>query len=233
MAVPAISEPVRPEALERLRERLREISARPTPTLEPRLSTDIPAVDRLLEGGFPVGIIATIEGATGRWSLAAGLLARMTRRSLVAILDDGALYPPSLVEAGVRLDRVLVVPARGALAIARAVDILLRSRICRLVLMPAIALRDALWTRLASLAHRSGALLIVVAARAGAALSAAAGVRLHCTLERVFIRGERGLWGSVTGFELCVGVRKHARLPAGRTARVRVGCEAMRDAALR
>ncbi len=150
MTAPAVSEPVRPEALERLRERLREISARPSPTLEPRLATDIPEVDRLLEGGFPAGIIATIEGATGRWSLAAGLLARMTRRSLVAILDDGALYPPSLVEAGVRLDRVLVVPARGALAIARAVDVLLRSRICRLVLMPAIALRDALWTRLAT-----------------------------------------------------------------------------------
>jgi hypothetical protein len=233
MTAPAVFEPVCPEALERLRERLREISARPSLALEPRLATDIPEVDRLLEGGFPAGVIATIEGATGRWSLAAGLLARMTRRSLAAILDDGALYPPSLVEAGVRLDRVLVVPARGALAIARAVDVLLRSRICRLVLMPAIALRDALWTRLAMLAHRNGVLLIVVAGRAGTALSAVAGVRLHCTLERVFVRGERGLWGSVTGFELCVGVRKHARLPVGRTARVRVGCEAMRDAALR
>jgi hypothetical protein len=232
MTAPAVFEPVCPEALERLRERLREISARPSLALEPRLSTGLPEVDRLLEGGFPAGMIATIEGATGRWSLAAGLVTRITRRSLVAILDDGALYPPSLAEAGARLDRVLVVPARGALAIARAADILLRSRICRLVLMPAIALRDALWTRLASLAHHSGVLLIVVAARAGAALSAAAGMRLHCTLERVFMRGERGLWGNVTGFELCVGVRKHARLPAGRTARVRVGYEAMRDAAL-
>ena len=233
MSAQAAPEPARSEALERLRERLHEIAATYSPAVEPRLATDIPEVDRLLEGGFPAGVIATIEGATGRWSLAAGLVARMTRRSLVAILDDGGLYPPSLAQAGASLERVLVVPARQALAIARAVDILLRSRICRMVLMPAVALRDALWTRLAKLARRSGVLLIVVAARAGEALSAVAGVRLHCTLERVLMNGQHGLWGSIAGFELCVGVRKHARLPAGRTARVRVECERLYDAALR
>lgn len=229
-AAPAL---VRSEALERLRERLSELSVRPALPVEPRLATEIPELDRLLQGGLPAGTVATLEGATGRWSLAAGIIARITRRSLVAILDDGALYPPSLAQAGASLDRVLVVPARTALAIARAADILLRSRICRMVLMPAVALRDALWTRLAALAHRSGVILIVVAARAGTALSAVAGVRLHCTLERVLMRGERGLWGSVAGFELCVGVRKHARLPAGRTARMRVGGESVCDAALR
>jgi hypothetical protein len=233
MSAQAAPELARPEALERLRERLREISARPSLAIDPALSTAIPELDRLLEGGFPAGVVATLEGATGRWSLAAGLVARMSRRSLVAILDDGALYPPSLAQAGACLERVLVVPARKALAIARAADLLLRSRICRVVLMPAVTLRDALWTRLATLAHRSGVLLLVVAARAGAALSSVAGVRLHCTLERVLMRGEGGLWGSIAGFELCVGVRKHARLPAGRTARLRVGYETICDAALR
>jgi hypothetical protein len=197
------------------------LSAKP-PALpvEALVPTGIPELDRLLEGGFPAGIVATLEGEIGRWSLAAGLVAQITRRSLVAILDDGALYPPALAEAGASLERVLVVPARKALAMARAADILLRSRICRLVLMPAVALRDAVWERLAKLAHRTGALLLVVAARAGSALSAVAAVRLHCALERIHMHGRGGLWGSVAGFDCCVGVRKHKHMAAGRTTRV-------------
>lgn len=212
-------------AFERLRA---ELAARPSSLpVESLLPTGIPELDRLLAGGFPAGIVATVEGEAGRWSLAAGLVARFTRWGLVAILDDGGLYPPALAAAGVSLDRVLVVPARKALAMARAADILLRSRICRLVLMPAVALRDAVWERLAKLAHRGGSLLVVVAERAGAALSAVAGVRLHCTVERALVRGRRGLWGIVSGFELCVGLRKHKQMAAGGRTRVVV-----QDAAL-
>jgi hypothetical protein len=222
MPVLAASELPKNEAFQRLKERL---SAKPAPLpVEQLIPTGITEVDELLAGGFPAGTIATLEGETGRWSLAAGLVARMTRRSLVAIVDDGGLYPPALAEAGASLERVLVVPARKPLTMARAADILLRSRICRLVLMPFVTLRDAVWERLAKLAHRSGALLIVVAARAGAALSAVAGVRLQCTLERIHMLGRRGLWGAVDGFELCVGVRKHKHMAAGRTTHVTVQC---------
>ncbi len=230
-AVAAISLQRHPEQSERQAafERLRaELHARrPAVALESLLPSAIPELDRLLGGGFPAGSVATLEGETGRWSLAAGLVAQFTRRGLVAILDDGGLYPPALVEAGAALERVLVLPAHKALAMARAADILLRSRICRLVLMPAVALRDAVWERLAKLAHRSSALLVVVAARAGAALSAVADVRLHCALERAVVHG-RGLWGTVDGFELCVGVRKHKHMAAGSSARMVVE----RDAAL-
>ncbi|MFY9719807.1 MAG: hypothetical protein WAK16_09180 [Candidatus Cybelea sp.] len=200
-----------------------ELSARshaPLP-VEGIVATAIPELDRLLEGGLPSGAVATLEGTTGRWSLAAGLVAATTRRGLVAILNDGTLYPPSLAEAGACLERVLVVPARKALQIARAVDILLRSRICRLVVMPAVALRDVIWTRLASLAHRGGVLLLVMAARAGAALSAVAELRLHCGLERILMRGKRGLWGSFTGFVLSVDLRKHKHALLGRRAVLR------------
>jgi hypothetical protein len=219
----AVSGAERRREFERLKERL---SAKQPPALpvEQLVPTGIAAVDELLCGGFPAGILATLEGETGRWSLAAGLAARMTRRSLVAIVDDGGLYPPALAEAGASLERVLVVPARKALAMARAADILLRSRICRLVLMPFVTLRDAVWERLAKLAHRSGALLIVVAAQAGAALSAVAGVRLQCTLERIHMLGRHGVWGAVDGFELRVGVRKHKHMAAGRATRVTVQC---------
>jgi hypothetical protein len=209
-------------AFQLLKERL---SAKPAALpVEQLVPSGIPKLDELLCGGFPAGTVATLEGETGRWSLAAGLVARITRRSLVAIVDDGGLYPPALAEAGASLQRVLVVPARKALAMARVADILLRSRICRLVLMPFVTLRDAVWERLAKLAHRSGALLIVVAGQAGAALSAVAGVRLQCTLERIHMLGRHGLWGAVDGFELRVGVRKHKYMAAGRTARVTVQC---------
>jgi hypothetical protein len=210
------------------------LSAKPSALpVEAFLPSAIPELDRLLGGGFPAGVVATLEGESGGWSLAAGLVAGMTRRSLVAVLDDGGLYPPALAEAGARLERVLVVPARKALGTARAADILLRSRICRVVLMPAVALRDVVWERLAKLAHRSGVLLIVPATHAGAALSVVAGVRLHCERERILVRGQHGLWGTITGFELCIDVRKHKHMTAGRSARVRVEREEAYDAALR
>jgi hypothetical protein len=176
---------------------------------KPALASAIPDLDRLLCGGFPEGAIATLEGATGRWSVAAALAATTTRRGLVAILDDGSLYPPSLVKAGVRLERVIVIPAKEALQIARAVDIVLRARICRLVLMPAVALRDAVWMRLATLAQRSGTVVLVMATRAGAALSAVAEMRVHCALERALMYGTHGVWGCFAGFKLAVNLRKH------------------------
>jgi hypothetical protein len=202
---------------------------RPVLSLEDAVPTAIPDLDRLLGGGLPNGAVVTLEGATGRWSLAAALARRLTHCGLVAILDDGTLYPPGLAQAGVALERVLVVPARKALQIVRAVDILLRSRTCRLVVMPAITVRDRVWTRLAQLAHRSGVLLIVMAERAGASLSSIAELRLNCALEQYVMDGTRGLWGSFAGFELCVDVRKHKHMLAGGSAHIRVG----KNAALR
>jgi hypothetical protein len=208
-------------AFEALKAELSAKASLPALPIEGTVATAIPELDRLLAGGLPSGSIATLEGATGRWSVAAGLVAAMTRKGLVAILDDGALYPPSLAAAGACLERVLIVPVRQALEVARAADILLRSRICRLILMPAIALRDSIWTRLATLAHRNGVLLVVMTARAGAALSAVAELRLHCALERIIMRGTHGLWGSFAGFELSVGLRKHKHLLPGYQAHMR------------
>jgi hypothetical protein len=226
MAALALSEAMvhaRRKAFEALKSELSATASLPSLPIEGTVATAIPELDRLLAGGFPSGSVATLEGATGRWSVAAGLVSAMTRRSLVAILDDGALYPPGLADAGACLERVLIVPVRKALEVARAADILLRSRICRLILMPAIAVRDSIWARLATLAHRNGVLLIVMATRAGAALSAAAELRLHCTLERIIMRGTHGLWGGFAGFELRVNLRKHKHILPGRQARVRVG----------
>ncbi len=196
-------------------------------SLENLIPSEIPALDDLLGGGFPRGTLVTLEGNAGRWSIAARLVANVTRRGVAAIVDDGGLYPPSLASAGARLDRVLVVPARTPLGVARAADILLRSRAAGLILLPAVSLRDAVWTRLAGLAHRTGVLLIAIPgaecrdARAGASLTAASGLRLHCALERVAIHGTRGLWCSFSGFELRAELRKHKRAAHGASARLR------------
>jgi hypothetical protein len=237
-----------PESSESRREVLAalraELSGAGGPTariaLDSLVPSEIPALDRLLGGGFPRGTLVTLEGSAGRWSIAARLVASVTRREIAAIVDDGGLYPPSLAQAGARLDRVLVVPARTPLGVARAVDVLLRSRACRLILLPAVSLRDAVWVRLAGLAHRAGVLLIAIVAsraeckdvRAGASLAAASGLRLHCALERVAIHGTRGLWCSFAGFELRAELRKHKRAAAGACVRLRA-VDALDGAALR
>lgn len=201
---------LRREAFAALKARLSASIAAPVP-LEEVVPSDVPALDELLGGGFPRGALVTLEGSAGRWSVVARLVAQVTRRAVVAILDDGGLYPPSLAEAGVRLERVLVVPARAPLLVARAVDLLLRSRACRLVVMPAVALRDAIWMRLAGLAHRTGALLIAIAAAAAAPLAAASGLRLHCMREQLITDGPRGPWRIFAGYDLCTQVRKSKR----------------------
>lgn len=201
----------RNELFEELKGRFHAGSGGTVPSLDRALSTGIETLDRLLGGGLPLGSLVTLEGhgTAGRWGIAAALLAQVTRRGLGAVIDDGQLYPPSLEEAGVRLDRLLVVPAKTPVGIARAADALLRSRVARVVVMSAPALRAAVWARLAQLAHRAGTVLVVIATRAAAELSGVASVRLGCVFERAVVRGTRGLWCCFSGFQLRAEVRKH------------------------
>jgi hypothetical protein len=209
-----------------LKAKLAAVAAPPT-RIESSISSSIPELDRLLGGGFPAGALVVLEGTAGRWSVATRLLAGVTLRSVAAIVDDGALYPPDLVRAGARLDRVLVVPATLPLTIARAADVLVRSKACKVVVMPAPDLRAQVWTRLAGLAHRAGVLLIAippahVSAAVLAPLTAAAGVRLLCTRECVAVAGKRGLWCSFAGYDVCAELRKHPWFVPERRAQLRV-----------
>lgn len=174
------------------------------------LATALPELDRLLGGGFPLGTMVALEGNAGCWSIAARIVARVTDRALAAIIDDGGLYPPALAQAGARLERVLVVPARSPLGIARAADILVRSRACRVVVMTAPDLRAPVWARLATLAARTGILLVVIAGgMAVPVLAAAAGVRLLCTRERLILSGpSNSVWSTVTGYVVRAELRK-------------------------
>jgi hypothetical protein len=187
------------------------------------IPTAIPALDQALGGGLPRGALVALEGKAGRWSIAARLAAHVTRRALVAVVDDGGLYPPSLVRAGARLDRVLIAPATTPLGAARAVDILLRTRACRLVLMlSAPELRAAVWMRLARLAQRAGVLVVAIAAQTSAALAAAATLRVECSIERLFVEGARGLWCTMTGYDVRVRIARHHNVKLGEDLRVAV-----------
>jgi hypothetical protein len=200
-----------------LKARFHAAAAAPRTGREPLFPTAIASLDALLGGGLPCGSLVTLEGygTAGARSIAAALLAQATRTGLGAIIDGGELYPPSLEAAGVRLDRLLIVPAGTPVRAARAADLLLRSRVARVVVMavcdgtPAVTLRAAVWGRLASLAHKAGAVLVVLAVRAIVEISAAATVCLSCRIARPVHTGTRGIWGVFTGFELQAELRKH------------------------
>ncbi len=202
--------PARPDFQE-LKARLQAAGAASRTGRETLLPTAIPDIDALLGGGLPCGSLVTLEGygTTGAHSLAAVLLAQATRNGLGAVIDGGELYPPALEAAGVRLDRLLIVPAATPVRAARAADLLLRSRTARVVVMTAVTLRAAVWTRLANLAQKAGAMLVVLTTRTIAELSAAATVCLSCRVERPVLTGTRGIWGVFTGFELRAELRKH------------------------
>ena len=217
MALPLRQAATRHEAFAALKRRLTDCGlAAPRIAVEAAEPTGLPAVDRLLGGGFPRGTLVALEGSAGRWSLAARVAAMVTRRAMAAIIDDGGLYPPGLADAGVRLDRVLIVPAATALQAARAADVLLRSRACRLVLMSAPELRPAVWSRLAGLAHRTGMLLLAIADRAAPALTVAAGMRVRCSREQLVVEGTRGIWCTFDGYGVRAELHKaKSSVPGG------------------
>ena len=218
---------VTPEAFSELKRRFHGRIAAPRVAAEATFPSGLVELDTLLGGGFPSGALVTLEGAptSGRWSIAARLLAQATQRGLGAIIDDGCLYPPALSQAGVRLDRLLIVPGRTPLGTARAADILIRSQSIKVVAFAAPVLRAAIWSRLAGLAHRNGTVLLAIAASASSELSAATALRLECRVERVMLRGSRGLWCTFCGYDVRAGIKKYKCARIGSSASIRAATE--------
>jgi len=183
-------------------------------------------LDAALGGGFPRGVVATLGGApgSGRSAVAARLLASATAGGgLGAIVEapagpEGSFYPPALVAAGVDLERLLVVRAGDAASIARAADILLRSAALGIVVIPALALRATVWTRLASLTHRANALLLAIGSTASDELRYFASLRVRLQPAQVRFAGESGLFCAVAGIDVEAAVLKHKRAAPGRRA---------------
>jgi recA bacterial DNA recombination protein len=121
----------------RLEALLRDLGSRvrqgpPPEAPRARLPTGLPAIDRLLGGGFPRGGLAEIAGppSSGRTSLVLALLAGATERGEVAAVVDlaDAFDPPSAAASGVDLARILWVRPPDAAAALRGTSHLLATR---------------------------------------------------------------------------------------------------------
>jgi len=208
-------------------------SASPQTFVQPEgtvLRTGLESVDVALGGGFPKGAISTLEGApsSGRTALAARVLAIATRGGGAAALVEsrsdpgGICFPPSLEEAGVDLGRLVIARVDGALEVVRAADILLRSAAFKAIVMPIVAFRATAWSRLASLTHRAGAVLLAIGTEAPSELAYAATLRARCTLGDIEWNGASGPFRALAGYELCAYVVKHKRASPHAVARVAV-----------
>jgi RecA/RadA recombinase len=188
-------------------------------------------LDAALAGGFPRGIIATLEGpaGSGRSAVAARLLATATANGgLGALIEspngpEGAFYPPALAAAGVDLDRLIVVAAHDAHGVARAADILLRAAAFGVVVIPTVSLRAQAWTRLASLAHRANALLVALGPGASDELRYFASLRVRFQASHVRFAGSSGLFCALAGIDVDASVLKHKRAAPGKHARFACG----------
>src|ERR1700691_1384221 len=92
-------------------------------TIRETAATGIPAVDRLLDGGLPVGAISEITGpvSSGRTSLALAFLAQRTQEERVCAWVDAhdAFDSESAAANGVRLRQLLWVRCKAPKADAR------------------------------------------------------------------------------------------------------------------
>jgi hypothetical protein len=195
------------------------------------MGVPVPACPERSRGAltFPKGAISTLEGAasSGRSALAAHLLAEATRGGAGAIVswrDDpgGSFFPPSLQKAGVVLERLLVVRVEKPLDVMRAADILLRSAAFRAIVIPAVSARAAVWSRLASLAHRANAVLVALGCDPCDELRYFASLRVDCALERIDWIGAPGPFRALAGYDVRLDVRKHKRAMLSMHARVAV-----------
>ncbi|HXP93031.1 MAG TPA: hypothetical protein VN905_06135 [Candidatus Binatia bacterium] len=211
---------------------LRELLARPPEPLpgDAVLPSGIPALDLALAGGFPRGSIVTLEGppSSGASALAARLLAQATHEGLGALLQsDGRLSALGLAAAGIRLERLAIVPVEGPLGIVRAADILIRSGTFSVVAIPVPrrvrGIGAAAWNRLSRLAQRTRTVLAVSGIDPPEELCAAAAVRLGLAIGNVRFAGPSGLFGELAGYDIETCVHKHRRAAPG--GRATVQCE--------
>jgi RecA/RadA recombinase len=191
----------------------------------PRLTTGIPAIDRLLGGGIPGGRLSEIAGplSSGRTSLALALLARATRAGgVTAVIDASDAFDPASAEAaGVDLARVLWVRAPRLREALRSAEHLLAARGFALVLLDlAVAnlrIAPATGPRLARLAAGTGTPLVALSLER--LLGTAAEVAVELTPARANFSGTPA---SLEDLEVEVALVRHRTDPARRTASVRL-----------
>lgn len=197
---------------------------------EPRvcLPTGLPAIDRLLGGGFPRGRLSEIAGplSSGRTSVALALLARATAAEEVCAFVDAAdgLDPASAEAAGVALGRLLwarPVPERGLGPVLRGAERLLEAGGFALVLLDpgerGSEISRAAWSRLARAAAGSGTALVALSRRR------AAGAQAEVALEMGSLRASfGGTPALLEALEIVAVLARHRTASAERSAVLRL-----------
>lgn len=149
-------------------------------------------LDRLLGGGIPRGQVVEVSGArsSGKATLGFGVCLRALEQGQTAAWIDagGGFWPVAAAEAGIPLDRLLVVRAPGPLAL-KAARILLSSpgAVAALVVdvpLGARAPRDRELVALQRLAERSATALLFLTERPRTAPSLGPHVALRLFVER-------------------------------------------------
>jgi len=189
------------------------------------LASGVPALDRLLGGGFPGGRLSEIAGplSSGRTSLALALLARTTRAGeLTAVVDAADAFDPASADAaGADLARILWVRAPRQREALRCAERLLDARGFALVLLD-LAVADlriapATGPRLARRAAGTGTALVALSLTR--CFGTAAEVALELTPIRTSIDGIPAL---LEELEVEVTLARHRSAPGNRATSVRL-----------
>jgi len=177
-----------------------------------RLPTGIVPLDELIGGGLPRGHLSEITGApsSGRTGLLHAVLASATRRGeVVAVVDlPGALDPATLAGAGADLARVLWVCPPSPQVAFKCAELILAAGGFGLVAVDGLEARAArtnagpmtralpahTWPRLAQVAKRAGAVVLILAPRRIAGGAAA----LALTLTQRHVRWSGALFEGIT-----------------------------------
>ena len=168
-------------SIESLKQSLRQLA--PTALVAPAYSenrpTGLAALDAKLEaGGLPLGTITEIAGAasSGKTAIALSIAAALTKRehgrNLCGFIDGRSeLYPPAAAALGVDLTRLLWVrPGSKITAVARATEILIRSRAFALLIVDiphGARLTRVVAQRLRTSSSQTSTSIIVLCDRAG------------------------------------------------------------------
>jgi hypothetical protein len=179
-------------------------------------STGIASLDRALGPiGIPHGRLTEIFGArsSGKTTLAYAMLAACTHRGDIGAYIDpqASLFAPAAEAAGIDLERLIVVRPSHPQALRRAVDAIVRSGACAVVVVDA-ADGDALQThhcaRLVAQAERNATTLVALSHGDSQALASFASLRVH-------MHGLAPLWqagsdggGRLSGYGITLDVAK-------------------------
>jgi len=200
------------------------------PAAIPRLSTGLPALDAVLEGGLPRGRLTELAGArsTGRTGLACIIAGAATRAGeTIAWIDpEDGLEPEAAADAGVLLAHTLWVRPRGERDALRATELLLGAGGFGLVVLDLGSVetsrREASWPRLAHAAERTGAALLIVATQRRAGTCAALGLELGS--RHVHWSDGPGRLALLAGIDACVTIVQSRIGRPGRALVVRQAC---------